>query len=96
VPPLGAAPDLARDIAASDGPRLLNKVYAVGEGFAVVQVTERKRPDDAEFAAQKEKLTADALQSKQMELRESYLKALKKGANIYQNEEVIAQVSNAS
>jgi peptidyl-prolyl cis-trans isomerase D len=96
VPPLGAAPDLARDIAASDGPRLLNKVYSVGEGFAVVQVTERKRPDDAEFAAQKEKLTADALQAKQMELRESYLKALKKGANIYQNEEVIAQVSNAS
>ncbi len=96
VPQLGAAPDLARDIAASDGPRLLNKVYSVGEGFAVVQVTERKRPNDAEFAAQKEKLTADALQSKQMELRESYLKALKKGANIYQNEEVIAQISNAS
>jgi len=96
VPQLGAAPDLAREIAGSDGPRLLDRVYPVGEGFAVVQITERKRPNDVEFAAQKEKLTADALQSKQMELRESYVKALKKGANIFQNEELIAQITNAS
>ncbi len=96
VPQLGAAPELARDIAACDGPKLLDKVYPVGDGFAVVQVTDRKRPSDPEFAAQKAKLTAEALQSKQTELRESYLKALKKGANIRQNEDAIAQIANAS
>jgi peptidyl-prolyl cis-trans isomerase D len=96
VPQLGSAPELARDIAASGAPRLLSRVYSVGDGYAVVQVTDRKRPSDAEFASQKEKLTVEALQSKQMELRESYLQALKKGANIRQNTDAIAQIANAS
>jgi peptidyl-prolyl cis-trans isomerase D len=93
---LGSAPELAGDIAASDAAKMLGKVYSVGEGFALAQVTERTRPSDAQYAEQKDKLTADAIQAKRAELRESYFKALKKGAQIRQNEDLIAQVANSS
>ena len=96
LPQLGSAPELARDIAAADGAGLLAKVYSVGEGFALVQLTELKRPTEADFAAAKEKVSQEALQAKQMELRESYVQALKKGATIRQNEEMIAQIANSS
>ena len=96
IPQLGSAPEVAHDIAAAEAPKLLSKVYSVGEGYSLVQVTERQHPSDAEFASQKEKLTSDALQAKQAELRDSYLKALKKGAKIQQNEDALAQIANAS
>src|SRR5215472_5119564 len=96
VPQLGPAPELARDIAAADHTGLLNKLYSVGDGFALVQLTERTRPTEADFTAAKEKVRQEALQAKQMELRESYIQALKKGATIQQNEEMIAQITNSS
>jgi len=96
VPQLGSAPELARDIAAADHTGLLAKVYTVGDGFALVQLTERKRPSEEDFAAAKEKVRQEALEAKQMELRESYIQALKKSATIRQNEEMIAQIANSS
>jgi hypothetical protein len=75
---------------------LLGKVYSVGDGFALVQLTERKRPSEEDFAATKEKMRQEGLEAKQMELRESYIQALKKSATIRQNEEMIAQIGNSS
>ena len=96
VPQLGSAPELARDIAAADHTGLLNKVYSVGDGLALVQLTERKRPTEEDFTAAKEKVRQEALQAKQTELRESYVQALKKGATIQLNQEMIAQITNSS
>ncbi|HME89880.1 MAG TPA: SurA N-terminal domain-containing protein [Myxococcaceae bacterium] len=96
VPQLGAQPQLAREIFEAGQPQLLDKVYSAGEGFALAEVTERKRPSESEFASQKDALRNDALKAQQLELRESFLKALKKRANIKTNDQALGAVANAS
>ena len=96
VPQLGAQPQLAHDIFEVTQPQLLDKVYPAGEGFALAEVTDRKRPSDSEFAVQKDGLRNDAIKAKQLELRESFLKALKKRASIKTNDQALGAVANAS
>jgi peptidyl-prolyl cis-trans isomerase D len=96
VPQLGSAPELARDVFAQEQPKLLPKVYSVGEGFVVAEVTERKRPSDAEFAQQKATLRNQAIQAKQLELRDSFLKALRKGADIQINDQAVGTVASST
>jgi peptidyl-prolyl cis-trans isomerase D len=92
VPHLGPAPDLLTAIFAAKGPSALDQAYPVGEGFVVAQVTERQLPDDTNFAAKKEELRKQALQAKQYEVADSFLKQLKKSGKVETNTEAIDQV----
>ncbi len=96
MPQLGAQPQLAHDVFEVAQPRLLDTVYPAGEGFVVAEVTARKRPNEAEFASRKDALRRDAIKAKQLELRDSFLRALKKKANIKTNDQALGAVANAS
>lgn len=91
VPQLGPSPDLVKDVFALTAPGPLAKPYPAGEGYAVVVVTERKTPSDADFTAQKDTLKIEAIKGKQYELRDAYLKALKKQAQIVTNEDAVGK-----
>lgn len=92
VPHLGPAPELAKAAFAAEGPGVLEQVFPVGEGFVVAQVVERKRPDDAEFNAQKDELRAQARRAKQIELQDAYVKALRKSGEVKLNTDLVNQV----
>ncbi len=95
VPHLGPAPELAQAAFVAQGPQVLDGVFSVGEAFIVAQVVERKKPSDDEFNQKKEELRAQARQAKQIELTESFLKALKKGGQVVTNTEAIDTVVGA-
>lgn len=96
LPQLGAQPQLAHDVFEVAQPRLLDTVYPASDGFVVAEVTERKRPNEAEYASRKDALRGDAIKAKQLELRDSFLKALKKKANIKTNDQALGAVANAA
>jgi peptidyl-prolyl cis-trans isomerase D len=95
VPHLGPAPQLAEAAFAAQGPQVLGQVFPVQDGFVVAQVVDRKKPNDAEFDKQKDELRAQARQAKQIELQESFVKALRKSGQVTTHTEVIDQVLGA-
>lgn len=95
VPHLGPAPQLAEAAFGAQGPQVLGQVFPVGEGFVIAQVVDRKKPNDADFNAKKDELRAQARQAKQIELQESYVKALRKSGEVKKNTEAIDQVLGA-
>jgi peptidyl-prolyl cis-trans isomerase D len=96
IPQLGAAPELVKAIFALEAPKPLDEVYPVGEGFVVAVVTERKRPTDVDFDAQKQTLKEEAVKGKQYELRDAYLKALKKQGTVVTNDAAIKGNDNGA
>lgn len=96
LPHLGAAPEVMADVFAAKAPGPLPKVYAVGDARVIAEVTERKLPSETELASQKDKLRADAMRAKSMELRESFIKALKKTANVQTNSAAVDQTATRS
>ncbi len=96
IPSIGAAPELLADLAKVDKPQLLPKLYSAGEAWVVVNVTDRKHPSDSEFTAEKDALQAEAARAKQTELRESFIKALKKNATIVINQDLVGRTADAS
>ncbi|MFP2928831.1 SurA N-terminal domain-containing protein [Pyxidicoccus sp. 3LG] len=92
VPHLGPAPELVKAAFAVNGPQALDQAFPVGEGFVVAQVVERQKPDEAGFEKRKEELRGQARQAKQIELTESFLKALKKDGKVVTNTEAIDSV----
>lgn len=92
VPHLGPAPQLAQAAFAAQGPQVLDSVFPVGEGFVVAQVTERKKPDDAEFAKQKDELRAQARKAKEIELQEAFVRALRKSGDVKTNPDALDMV----
>jgi len=95
VPHLGPAPEVVKAVFAADGAKVLEQPFPAGEGFVVVQVVERQKPDAAGFEKRKQELTTQARQAKQIELTESFLKALKKGGQVVTNTEAIDTVVGA-
>ncbi len=95
VPHLGPAPALVKAAFAATGPQVLDQAFPVGEGFVVAQVVERQKPDAAGFDKRKSELRAQAQQAKQIEVTESFLKALKKNGTIVTNTEAIDSVVGA-
>ncbi|MGQ0503764.1 MAG: peptidylprolyl isomerase [Myxococcaceae bacterium] len=89
LPVLGVAPELTKDVFALEAAHSLDKVYSAGEGYAVVDVTQRSKPTDTLFTSQKDTLHEEAMKAKRIELRESFLKALKKQGNVVMNEELL-------
>ncbi len=94
IPQLGSAPSLVNDVFETREP-LLPKVYSIGESLVIAEVTQRERPSEAEFDLQKEALRQQALNAKRIELRDSFLKALKKNATIVTNEDLVGKTTEA-
>jgi peptidyl-prolyl cis-trans isomerase D len=93
VPHLGPAPDLLTAVFASKGPQVLEQVFPVGEGFIIAQVTERQLADDTHFAQKKDELRKQAVQAKQYEVAESFVKALRKSGQVQTNTAALDQVT---
>lgn len=92
IPYLGPAPEVMTAAFATQGPQVLDQVLPVGEGFVVAQVTERKKATDEDFTAKKTELREQARRAKQIELEDSFLKALRKQGTVVQNTEAIEAV----
>ena len=92
VPKLGAARELQADaLAAPLG--LLPKVYRTGSGFAVAEVTVRRKPSEADFLAKRAQLERDAREAKGAELSQSLLAHLRKVAQLEINPAVLASTA---
>jgi peptidyl-prolyl cis-trans isomerase D len=96
VPQVGQAPALSKAIFATKAATALDQVFSVNQGYVVAQVTGRTLPTDQAFQAEKDKLREQALEAKQLELRQSYVSSLRKSAKIVTNEEAVNQVADAS
>jgi peptidyl-prolyl cis-trans isomerase D len=96
VPYLGPAPELMNSAFAAQEPQVLDQVFSVGEGFVVAQVLERQKASDDEFAQKKEELREQARRAKQIELEQSFLKALREKGSIVTNAEAVEAVVGAS
>src|SRR5262249_39048257 len=53
VPKLGAAPAVQEAVRQKGEPGLLPQLLPAGDGLALVEVTERKQPDETEYAKQR-------------------------------------------
>ena len=93
VPYLGPAPTLLAAAFTAQGPQVLDQAYPVGEGFVVAQVTERQKASDEEFTSKKDELREQARRAKQIEVEESFLKALRKKGTVVNNTEAIESVT---
>jgi len=96
IPYLGPAPALMAAAFTAQGPQVLDQAYPAGEGFAVAQVTERKKASDQDFQAKKEELRDQARRAKQIEVEDSFIKALRKQGTVVTNTEAIESVIGAS
>ncbi|HYI02442.1 peptidylprolyl isomerase [Hyalangium sp.] len=96
VPYLGPAPALMTAAFAAQGPQALDQVFPAGEGFVVAQVTERKKATDEDFATKKDELRDQARRAKQIEVEDSFIKALRKQGSVVTNTEAIESVIGAS
>ncbi len=93
IPQLGTAPVAQTAIFAASGPQLLDQVFEVGDGYAVIKVEERKTASDADYEASKASLRSEAEKAKALELHEAFLKALRQTAVIVTNERAVDQVA---
>lgn len=93
VPTLGPAPELVKAArAVTEAPKLVDQVVNVGEAFVVTQVTLRKQPTEADFAAKKDEFRDQALEAKKMELRDQYLKTLREQGDVQTNPETVDRI----
>ncbi|HEX4621194.1 MAG TPA: SurA N-terminal domain-containing protein, partial [Myxococcaceae bacterium] len=95
LPKLGPAPALMTDALARSEPGVLDRVYPVGEASVVADLTLRAKPTDAEFNGEHDKLRQQALDAKRIELRESFVRALHKSANLIINDPALQQQNPA-
>jgi peptidyl-prolyl cis-trans isomerase D len=89
LPRLGAAPELISAALATGSPSLLDRVFPSGDGFVVAQVTSRARPTPEKFAELKDGLKSEVLRARRVELRDSYMKALRAKAKISTNDTLV-------
>lgn len=89
LPRLGSAPELMKSALAAESPALLDRVFTSGDGFVVAAVTSRSRPTAEAFTEQKDSLRSDTLRARRVELRDSYLKALRANAQLSVNETLV-------
>jgi peptidyl-prolyl cis-trans isomerase D len=90
IPRVGPAPELQQAAFSADRPGALPAVYRAGDALVVASVTDRQKADDTTFRAKKVQLREEALRQRQDEVRESYVAALRKQANIIRNESLVA------
>ena len=72
---------------------MLEQAFPVGEGFVVAEVTDRQKASDDEYTKKKDELREQARRAKQIEMEESFLKALRKQATVVNNNAAIEGVT---
>ncbi len=92
IPQFGPNAALAKEIFARKEAGLVDHLVSSADELAVVEVTERKLPSDADFEKQKAQLKLEATKAKQFETREAFLKTLKGSGKIITNEIAVAKV----
>ncbi|WP_093517700.1 peptidylprolyl isomerase [Stigmatella erecta] len=96
VPYLGLAPALSTAAFAAPGPQVLDQVFPLNEGFVVAQVTERVKPTEETFTQKKDELREQTRRAKQIEMTESFLKALRETGTVVENNEAIQSIVGSS
>ncbi|MGA9526318.1 MAG: SurA N-terminal domain-containing protein [Myxococcaceae bacterium] len=92
IPRIGPAPELLPEVFARTTPGVLDRVYPIGDGFVVANVTSRQLPSDAEYEQKKEELRAEARRAKEFELRDQFIKSLRESGKVVVNDAAIDQV----
>jgi peptidyl-prolyl cis-trans isomerase D len=95
IPQMGMAPEVVKTVFALDAPATLDRLFEVNGDYFVVVVNERHKPTDEEYINQKSQLTTEAIKGKQFELREAFVKSLRKSAAVVQNTPAIDKVTGA-
>lgn len=90
IPMLPPMPELMKDVAAHQGEAVLDKVYPSGDGFLVAKVEGRTIPSEDSFAKELPKLRDAAIQGKQREAQEAFVKALRKDAKITISKDLVS------
>lgn len=93
VPQLGVAPELQKAIFALEAPAALPQTYTVQDDLVVVAVTSRKKPSESEYESKKAELANEAVKGKQFELRESFVKSLRKQAAVTLNNSAVEKAT---
>lgn len=93
VPQLGPAEEAIKDVFKRTEPGLMDKIYPLHDGWAVIQITERVIPSEANFETSKAQIRTEATKAKQFELRESFMKATRKTATVKINESAVDKVA---
>ncbi len=86
VPVAGAVPGLSADAFAAGGPGPLPRVYQGASGPLIAVVTERQKPDPAQFAAQREQAAGRARSRREAQVVQAWLRALREKADVRVNE----------
>jgi peptidyl-prolyl cis-trans isomerase D len=89
VPRLGDAPGLAAAAFAASSPGQLLEVQETDAGPVVAQVKERRRPDPARYAEQREDVASRLRARRQAQLEAAWLKGLREGAKIQVNDALL-------
>jgi peptidyl-prolyl cis-trans isomerase D len=90
VPRVGNAPALAASaFAATSAGQLLPEVQETPTGPVVAQVKERRRPDPARYAAERDEVAAQLRARRQAQLETAWVKSLREGAKIRVNEALL-------
>jgi peptidyl-prolyl cis-trans isomerase D len=92
MPQLGVDPALKKTIFEMKAARLIDRVVASGDALLLINLDERKQPNDDDFAKQKAQLTVESVKGKQFEVREAFLKALKQSGQVVTNDQAIEKV----
>lgn len=90
LPKIGAAPELLADALAAKKGEVLPKIYETPAGPLVAAVTLRETPDPAAFEAQREALETRLRNRKESQVVGAWLKALRAGARVETNTELLA------
>jgi len=86
VPAVGEVPALVADAFASDGPRVLPRVYETRTGPLLAVVKERQKPDPALFAVRKEELAQRLRGQREYQVERAWLADLRAKAKVGVNE----------
>jgi peptidyl-prolyl cis-trans isomerase D len=86
VPRLGAQADLFADAMAATAPALLPKVYETAAGPVVARVSERTRPDAAQFEARRAEVEGRLRAQRGAQIEQAWMKAAREKAKIQINE----------
>lgn len=85
VPRIGAAPELAADAMVGQVGQPLGKVYDTPQGPVVAVVEARERPDQAQFAAQRDQVEQRLISRKETQVQQAWLKQLRDAAKVKLN-----------
>lgn len=96
IPQLGTSPDILKATFALEAPGVLDTVYEVTGEPVVVAVAERTKPSDEDYEKQKSQMTIEAIKGKQYELKDAFVKSLRKTAQVVQNNPAIDRVTEGS